>query len=68
MISRNSIVHLDYERVQQYVLNVSAMDGGDDPNSSTVEVIVNILVMEICLTISDSSQSVTLLCTDTGCE
>lgn len=42
VISRMSLVHLDHERVEQYILNVSAADGGDVPNSSTVQVIINV--------------------------
>ena len=35
--------HLDRETFVQYVLNVSAMDGGQSPNSAYVTVIVDVL-------------------------
>ena len=44
LLSRNSSVYLDRERVSQYTLNVSASDRGEPSNIATVEVIVNILV------------------------
>lgn len=52
VITRNTSVHLDRERVNQYTLNVSATDTGEPPNVASVEVIINILVNPTCFTVS----------------
>lgn len=44
VITRNSSVYLDRERVNAYTLNVSATDEGTPANTASVEVIINILV------------------------
>lgn len=43
-LSRNATIALDFEEEESYLLTVVAEDGGDNPQSSSVRVAIDITV------------------------